>query len=77
MWGYDFDGGMTGQWANQPTLGAMMQGTHTTAAALTTAISARQPEQHIEIIIQGYNRDKMELVQEIATTLGRINRSPR
>ena len=77
MWGYDFDGGITGQWANQPTLGAMMQGTHTTAAALTTAISARQPEQHIEIIIQGYNRDKMELVQEIATTLGRINRSPR
>lgn len=77
MWGYDFDGGITGQWANQPTLGAMMQGTHTTAAALTTAISARQPDQHIEIIIQGYNRDKMELVQEIATTLGRINRSPR
>jgi len=55
----------------------MMQGTHTTAAALTTAITARQPEQHIEIIIQGYNRDKMDLVQEIATTLGRINRSPR
>ena len=77
MWGYDFDGGITGQWANQPTLGAMMQGTHTTAAALTTAISARQPEQHIEIIVQGYNRDKMELVQEIAATLGRINRSPR
>lgn len=77
MWGYDFDGGITGQWANQPTLGAMMQGTHTTAAALTTAISARQPDQHIEIIIQGYNRDKMDLVQEIATTLGRINRSPR
>ena len=65
-----------GQWA-QPTLGDMMKGTHTTAAALTTAINGRMPDQTVQIIIQGYGKDKMELARTIATELSRVARSPR
>lgn len=76
FWGYDYNGQSTGQWA-QPTLGDMMKGTHTTAAALTTAINGRMPDQNVQIIIQGYGKDKMELARTIATELSRVARSPR
>ena len=76
FWGYDYNGQSMGQWA-QPTLGDMMKGTHTTAAALTTAINGRAPDQTVQIIIQGYNGDKMELARTVCTELGRLARSPR
>ncbi len=76
FWGYDYNGQSMGQWA-QPTLGDMMKGTHTTAAALTTAINGRMPDQTVQIIIQGYGKDKMELARTIATELSRVARSPR
>lgn len=76
FWGYDYNGGMTGQWA-QPTLGDMVKGSHTTASALTTAINGRVADQQVQIIIQGYGKDKLELARQIATELGRVARSPR
>lgn len=77
FWDYQFGGGSTGRWANPPTLSDFASGTHTTASALTTIASRGADGQPINIIIQGYNRDKMELAHAIVGELSRIGRQPR
>lgn len=64
--------------APPPTIGAVLKGTHTTAAALTTAMTSTTGQPTINNFnISGYGKDKMELARTIATELSRVTRRPR
>jgi hypothetical protein len=56
----------------------VLKGTHTTAAALTTAMTSTTGQPTINNFnISGYGKDKMELARTIATELSRVTRRPR
>jgi hypothetical protein len=64
--------------APPPTIGDVLKGTHTTAAALTTAMTSTTGQPTINNFnISGDGKDKMELARTIATELSRVTRRPR
>lgn len=75
FWDYQFDGSI-GVWAKPPSVESLSQQQMVQVRGMTAAMQTANG-QPINIIIQGYNKDKNELAREIASVLGRIARSPR
>lgn len=75
FWAYQ---GAVGErtWAS-PNIADVVQNQRETATAITSSVQAQAGQAPITIMIQGYQKDKMDLARTIVSELGRQNRQPR
>lgn len=63
-------------WAS-PNIADVVQNQRETATAITSSVQAQSGQAPITIVVQGYQKDKMDLARTIVSELGRQNRQPR
>lgn len=65
-----------GRWAS-PSVADMVKTQRETATAITSSVSTATGQAPVTIVIQGYEKNKIDLANTIVATLGRQNRQPR
>ena len=65
-----------GRWASS-NVADMLKTQRETATAITSSVSTATGQAPVTIVIQGYEKNKIDLANTIVSTLGRQNRQPR